>query len=884
MRPEHWLYTIPLRLRSLFRWAEADQELDDELRDHLERQTVEYVVRGATQEEAHRRARLDLGGIEQTKEKCRDARRINWIQDLIQDLHYGLRMLCKSPGFTAVAVLTLALGIGANTAIFSLINTVLLRPLPYKDADRLVTVWGYNRTRGFTTSLVSPLDFADWRSQNHVFEDMAASTDVTYTLTGAGKPTLIIAYSFSADYFHVLGVAPLLGRTFLPEEEQPGKGHVAVLSYSFWQNRFGRNPAIVGQNITLDGAPYTVVGVMPPGFKYPPRTELWTPLIPVLEAANNRDYRYVRVMARLKPGVTTQQAQTEMNAIASRLALQYPKTNKDEDATNLIGLRDLISGDIRPALLVLLCAVSFVLLIACANIANLLLSRAVGRQKEVAVRAALGAGRMRLVRQFLTESMLLGLIGGTLGLALASLCTRAMVTMFPPTIFNLNIPHIEQIPIDGWVLTFAVAVSLITGAGFGLVPALQAGESTNDSMKEAGRGQAGSARGSRFRNALVVAEIALSLILLTAAGLTLRSFAYLLRGDLGFNPDNVLTMRVLPPSSKYKSDAQQMAFSDSALRQIQSIPGVRAAGTVTFLPLSGWRGQRSVAQEGQAIPQSQRPIALWSSVTPDYFRAMGIPLLEGRFFGEQDNHDAPGVAIISKSLARQIASNGDLLGQRINVDGVKGPVEVVGIVGDVRHLGITSEMTSEIYLPFAQIPAPLICFTIRTAEDPNSVASAAQRAIWSIDKDQAVAFVMSMSDLASESLAPQRVMMLMLAAFGGMALLMAALGLYGVTANSVAQRTHEIGVRMSLGACPGDVLKLVLRQGLRFVTTGVYLGLSGAFALMRFISSLLYGIRPTDPATLTAAALLLAGVALAASYVPARRAMKVDPMVALRYE
>jgi len=884
MRPEHWLYTIPLRLRSLFRWMQADQELDDELRDHLERKTEEYVAQGMTQEEAHRRARLDLGGIEQTKEKCRDARRVNWIQDFVQDLQFGLRMLRKSPGFSAVAVLTLALGIGANTAIFSLINTVLLRPLPYKDADRLVTSWGYNRTRGFTTNLVSPLDFADWRSQNHVFEDMAASTDVTYTLTGAGEPALIIAYSFSADYFQVLGVPPLLGRTFLPEEEQPGKNQVAVLSYSFWQNRLGRNPAIVGQNITLDGAPYTVVGVMPPGFKYPPRTELWTPLTPVPEAANNRDYRYLRVMARLRPGVPMKQARTEMNAIAARLALAYPKTNKDEDATTLIGLREMISGDIRPALLVLLCAVSFVLLIACANVANLLLSRGAGRQKEVAVRTALGASRARLARQFLTESMLLGLIGGAVGVALASLCTRAMVAMFPPTIFNLNIPHVEQIPIDGWVLGFAATVSLVTGAVFGLVPALQAGKNTSDSMKEAGRGQAGSARGSRFRNALVVAELALSLILLTAAGLTLRSFVYLLRGDLGFNPEHVLTMRVLPPSSKYKTDEQGIAFSDRALEQIQSIPGVKAAGTVTFLPLSGWEGRRSVALEGQAMPQSQRPMARWSSVTPDYFRAMGIPLLKGRFFGERDNHGAPGVAIISKSLARQIAPNAELLGKQINVDGVKGAVEIVGVVGDVHQFGITSEMTSGIYLPFAQLPAPIICLAVRTAEDPYSVAKAAQRAIWSVDKDQAVAFVMSMSDLASESLAPQRVMMLMLAAFGGMALLMAAVGLYGVIANSVAQRTHEIGVRMSLGARPGDVLKLVLRQGLGFVTIGVCLGLGGAFALMRLISSLLYGIRPTDPATLAGAALLLAGVALMASYVPARRAMKVDPMVALRHE
>jgi len=871
-------------LRAVTQRSRMEGEMDAELRFHIETFAEDLVRSGVPREEALRRARIEFGGIERAKEECRETRGVNHLEALAQDVRYGLRMLRKNPGFTAIAVFTLALGIGANTAIFSLINTVLLRPLSYKNADQLVTVWGYNRTRGFTTNLVSPLDFADWRSQNHVFEGMGASTDVTYTLTGTGEPALLIAYSFSSEYFHVLGVAPLLGRTFLPEEEEPGKNHVVVLSYSFWQNRFGRNPGIVGQGITLDGAPYTVVGVMPAGFKYPPRTELWTPLTAIPEAANHRDYRYLRVMARLKPGVTLQQAQTEMNTIAARLALAYPKTNKDEDLTNLIGLREIISGDIRPALLVLLSAVSFVLLIACANVANLLLSRAAGRRREVAVRAALGASRARLVRQFLTESMLLGLLGGAFGVSLASLCTRAMVTMFPPTIFNLNIPHVEQIPIDGWVLGFAAAVSLITGAVFGLVPALQAGANTNGSMKETSRGQAGGARGSRFRSALVVAELALSLILLTAAGLTLRSFVYLLRGNLGFNPEHVLTMRVLPPSSKYKTGAQLIEFSNRAVEQIQSIPGVKAAGTVTFLPLSGWQGSRSVALEGQAIPQNQRPMALWSSVTPDYFRAMGIPLLEGRFFGERDNQDAPGVAIISKSLARKIAPNADLLGKRTNVDGVKGAVEIVGVVGDVHHLGITLEMTSEIYLPFAQAPPPILCFAIRTEEDPYGVAKAAERAIWNVDKNQAIAFVMSMSQLAAESLAPQRVMMLMLGAFGGMALLMAAIGLYGVIANSVAQRTHEIGVRMSLGARPGDVLKLVLGQGLGLVLIGVGIGLGGAFVLMRFVSSLLYGIRPTDPVTMGGAALVLAAVALLASYVPARRAMRVDPMVALRYE
>ncbi len=804
---------------------------------------------------------------------------------LLQDLRYGLRMLAKNPGFTAVAVVTLALGIGANTAIFSVVNTVLLRPLPYRDADRLMMVWGYNRTRGFNTEQVSALDFADWHSQNHVFESMGASTDAAYTLTGAGDPVPVIAYQFSADYFHVLGVNPLVGRTFTPEEEQPGKNHVVVLSYNLWQSHFGGDRGLVGKAITLDGAPYTAIGVMPPGVEYPGNTDLWTPLTPLPEAANDRAYRYLRVIARLKPGGTIQQAQAEMDAIAGRLALEYPKTNKDEDETNVISLRQTITGDIRPALLVLLCAVGFVLLIACANVANLLLARAAGRQKEVAVRAALGASRPRLVRQFLTESVLLGIAGGALGLLLAFWFTGALVAMFPPTIANLSIPHVDKIPIDGWVLGFALAVSLVTGVVFGLVPALQAGGlNTNESLKESGRSLAGSAQGRRFRSALVVSEVALSLILLAAAGLTLRSFVHLLGDDLGLDPESVLTMRVLLSHYRYPTGSQQLAFSDQAIERLKSLPGVKSVGAVTFLPLSGWWGARDVSIMGRSTPQRQPLIAVWSSVTRDYFRALGIPFVKGRFFTDHDGQGSGSVAIISKSLARQLTPSEDPVGKRINVEGLKGLVEVVGVVGDVHQLGMTSDWTSEIYLPFSQVPAPIICFAIRTAGDPARLAKAAQREIWAVDKDQAVGYVMSMSQLASESLAPQRVVMLLLSAFAGIALILAAVGIYGVIAYSATQRTHEIGIRMALGARSADVLRLVVGQGLGLILAGVGIGLAGSFGLMRFVSSLLYGVRPSDPLTFMIVSVVLTGVGLLASYIPARRATRVDPMVALRCE
>ena len=859
--------------------------MDREMRFHLEAYADDLVRGGMRRAEALRRARLEFGGVEQAKEECRDTLGVSLVEGVMQDLRFGLRMLRKSPGFTITAVVTLALGIGANTAIFSVVNAVLLRSLPYQDANRLVTVWSYNRARGDDTDLVSPLDFADWRAQSSAFENLAASTDEQFTMTGAGQPVTVIAYAFSADYFRVLGVTPLAGRTFLKEEEQPGKNQVAVLSYGFWQRHFGGDREILNKTISLDGAAYTVVGIMPREFRYPSRTEMWTPLAPDPQAANDRAYRYLRVMGRLKPGATLEQARAEMNGIAARLAEEYPGTNKQNDAVNLMPLRQVISGDARPALLVLFCAVGLVLLIACANVANLLLARAVVRQKEVAVRGALGASRGRLVRQFLTESMLLGLMGGLLGIFLAAWSTKALVVMFSTQIFNLNMPYLEAVPLDGWVLGFAAAGSLLTGIVFGLFPAVQSSSHKNESLKEMGRGTTEGPRFGSFRNGLVVAELAMSIVLLTAAGLTLKSFAHLLGADLGFRADGVSTMRVLLPNARYGTPGKQIAFEKETLERIRALPGVQSAGVVTFLPLSGWYGLRTVSLARTGTLDEQRPKVVWSSVSPEYFQAMGIPLIEGRFFRDADRQDRAGVAMVSKSLARKLgASDGEVIGKQIEVEGVKDPVEVVGVVGDVRHLGVTAEMSAEVYLPFAQLPGPLLCFAIQTTGKDAGLSRAAQSAIWSVDKDEAVGFVMSLDDLVSDSLAPARVVTGVLGVFGGLALVMAAVGIYGVIANSAEQRIHEIGIRMALGARAGQILRAILAQGARLVLVGAAVGIVVAFGLMRFISSVLYGVRPADPGMFLAATVLLSAMAMMACWVPARRATRVEPMVALRYE
>ena len=880
-------------LSRIFRRKRLHSELNEEIQAHLREKIDELVRSGMEPGEAARIARLEFGNPGLIEEDSREIWHWPALESVFADLRYALRGMGKNPGFTLVVILTLALGIGANVAIFTVVNTVLLRPLPYKDADKLVTVWGMNKPLGYDLDLVSYPDYLDFKSQNRVFTRMGASTDEMYTLTGAGEPAALIAYEFSPDYFDVLGVTPLIGRTFAKDEDQPGKNHVAVLNYHLWTSRFGGDPAILGRTITLDGSAYTVIGVMPKSFAQPPDVQVWTPLTPDPQFANKRDDRWLRVMARLKSGVTIEQAHSEMQTIATRLSSQYPATNKDQQ-TRLISLREMTSGDVRPALIVLLCAVGFVLLIACANIANLMLSRAVARQREIAIRAALGATRRRMIRQFLTESITFSLVGGALGLLIAYWGANALVAMFPPTIENLSIPRIQNLPIDAWVIGFAILASLVTGVLFGLAPAIQAGRlRIGESLKEAGRNAAGgAAQGRRFRNALVVVEVALSLILLAAAGLMIQSFLRLVSSNPGFSTDHILTMRVLLPDQKYKTDAQNLAFGEAAVTRIRSLPGVQSAGTVTFLPLSGWWGTREVTIAGRPVdPAAKIPRPVWDAATPGYFAAMKIPLIEGRYFTEQDNSSNENVAILSASLARQLFPNDAPIGKLINIQGIVKPRRIVGVVGDVYQLGIgvhqtgmTEDVKMEVYMPFDQAPTHLLCFVIRTAGDPLTLAKAAQQAIWAVDDRQAISFVEPIAQLASETVALQRASMVLLAVFAGLAILLASIGIYGVISYSTSQRTNEIGIRIALGADFMHILRLVIGEGFLLIIGGLAIGFAGSLALTRFLSSLLYQVRPNDPITLLVVSVALFCVGIAACLIPARRAMCVDPMIALRYE
>jgi putative ABC transport system permease protein len=818
------------------------------------------------------------------------------METLFQDLRYAFRILLKRPGFTAVAVLALALGIGANSAIFSVVNGVVLRPLPYKDPDRLMMVWSrrplLQALAGSQEFPVSAADFTDWRDQNQVFEQIAAFHSQPFNITGAGEPEFLGGVRSSANLVSLLGVEAKLGRTFLAEEDQPGAGHVVIISHGLWERRFGSDPNIIGQKLTLNDEPYTVVGVMPRGFQFPRKGEmpagyqfprqadLYTPLAWTPNQISNRGRNFLAVIARLKPGVTIAQASADMDGIAERLKEQYPQFNRNKEVF-IVPLHQQVVGKVRTALLVLLGAVGFVLLIACANVANLLLARAASRQKEIAIRTALGASRSRVIRQLLTESVLLALTGGTLGLLLSMWGVDLLMAISPA-----NLPRVDTISVDVRVFAFTLAVSLLTGIIFGLVPAIQASKpDVNEALKEGGR--ASSVGHNRFRSVLVVSEVALSLVLLIGAGLMIRSFVHLLNSSPGLKPENVLTLDVGLPRTKY-TGPQQAAFFQQVIERLKSLPGVQSAGAVYPLPLSGAEEGMGFGIEGRA---ALAPGEVYNAgprwVSPDYFNVMGIPLLRGRELTERDGSDSPRVVVINEAMAARYFPDEEPIGKRVAFDQVNNAPnwrEIVGVVGDVKHSALDSDPKPEMYFPFTQFPSFFMTLVVRTSGDPLNLVAAARSEVLAVKNDQPISNVHTMEELLSNSVAQRRFNMLLLSIFAGVALLLAAVGIYGVMSYSVAQRTHELGVRMALGAQTSHVLALVVKQGMTLALAGVGIGLAAAFALTRILASLLYGVSATDPLTFSVIALMLASVALLACYLPARRATKVDPMVALRYE
>jgi putative ABC transport system permease protein len=816
-----------------------------------------------------------------------------WLQprrledEMFQDLRYGTRMLLKNPGFTLIAVLTLALGIGANTAIFSIVNTLLLRPLPYRDPQNLMSVWENNATRNQWQFPVSVPNFQDWRRENRVFADLAVFSDLDLHIALPEGTERIYAGEATANLLTVLGVQPALGRNFQADEEARGD-RVILLSHGLWQRMFGGDAEIVGKSITVNNQGYTVIGVLPPGFPLAYSTQVpqaWILLNPRGtingQLVHQRGNRLNRVVGRLRSGVTPARANEEMNALARRLGEQYPDTNSGYGVT-IIPFHEHLVGNVRSALLVLLGAVGFVLLVACVNIANLLLARATARRREIAIRAALGAGRGRVIRQLLTESVLLGLLGGAFGVLLGTWGTDLLISLAPP-----ETPRLAEVSPDGRVLGFTFLLSLATGVLFGLAPALQASKlDLNEALKEGARD--GGAR-NRMRNLLVVAEVALSLILLAGAGLLLRSFTGLTAVNPGFDPRNVLTQYVGLPEYRYAERAQQAAFYEQLLERVQQLPGVEAAGAIFPMVLTDRVSNRFTIEGRAPASPNERLNAYFRSVSSDYFRAMGIGLIEGRSFSRNDSAQSAPVVIINETMARRFWPNESPLGKRININvrfhsGQDVPREIIGVVADVRHAGLDLTAGPEMYTSHLQIPWPWMHLVLRTKVDPASVAPAVTAELRMLDKSVPAPIARTLEERLSDSLAARRFNLLLLGGFAALAVVLSGLGIYSVMAYAVTQRSREIGIRLALGARPLDVLKLVVGQGMALGLIGAGLGLAGAFALTRLMKTLLFGVTPTDLWTFVAAPVLLLSVTLLACYLPARRAVRIDPLLALRHE
>lgn len=879
-----WLRVLASRICGLLMSRRLDEDFQQEIESHLALLTEENLRQGLTPEDARRAARVSLGGVTQLRETHRKLRGLPWLETLAQDVRYGLRMLRKSPGFTFVAVLTLALGIGATTAIFSVVDAVLLHPAPYVKPAQLLEI--SERSPQGEKDSVSVGDFTDWEAQNQAFQGVAAYMPWEFhTLTGAGQPDEVWASPVSVNLFHLLGINAVLGRTFVANESQ-----AVALSHEYWRSHFSADPKIMGKTLTLDGKPHTVVGVAPADFEFPaPNTQMWIPLAFTAAQRNDHKDRSLSVIARLKAGVTLKQAQAEMDTIARRLAMQYPKTDAGWSAPLEAFKGPQISGALRTAVLALIGAVVFVLMIVCANVASMLLARGAARQGEMAVRAALGAGRSRLIRQLVVESMVLAGMASVAGLVLASGGLEMIVSLMPKYSL-IETQGVHRIAINLPVLGFTVALSLVTGIVVGLLPALRVSSlNLSGALKEGGRTSGTSSRRSGLQRALVISEVALALVLLVGAGLMIQSFKRLEAAPTGFNPDHVLTVRVPLVNYKYSQGPQSAAFYRNVLERIQAIPGVKSAGMVNNLPFTGFHTTvdfpappNSPGGPGRIFYVATR------SVSPGYFQAMGIPLKEGRDFTQTDNQkDARCVRIVNEAMARRYWSGEDPVGRQVHGACRKdAPALIVGVVADSKQDSVNSQPEPEVYTPYGQLPFAsfLMTFVIRTASNPTEVAAAVRSAVWEIDHDQPVIQMRTMENVILESIWRQHFCASMLGVFAAIALVLSAVGIFGVLSYWVNQRTHEIGIRTALGGTRQDILRLVMGEGLFLTLIGVGIGIVAALGLTRLLAGLLYEVRPRDPLTFACLSLLLALVGLLAAYIPAYRAAKVDPMVALRYE
>jgi putative ABC transport system permease protein len=881
-----WLRIFIQRLRGVFFKRKLERDLEDEIRSHLEMQIEENVRRGMSPEEARHAARRKFGGVEQVKEAYRDGSGLPLVESTLQDLRYAVRTLAKNPGFSLIAIIILALGIGANTAIFSAVSAVLLRPLPYPEPDRLVMVWE-RHIKEDLRNVVSVADFCDWRERNRVFENIAAQIGITVDLTEGGEPERIGATGVSPSYFDVLGVKPMLGRSFLPEEELPGAANVAVINHTLWQRRFGADRSIIGRTISLSGESYEVIGVLPSSSRYGNEDlGLWVPLKILPQARQNRLRHSLRVVARIKSGITLQQARADMERVSAELMREYPAENTNHTAFVIPLHAELVSGegvDIRQPLLILFAAAGLVLAVACANVANLQLIRAAARRKEIAIRAALGARPRRIARQLLTESMLLAALGGAVGTLLAYWGIAAITALIPQRVLHLTGSPRLDLRILGFTLVISLGSGVLSGLG-----ALRRASRPNltDTLREGGGGSGVAT--NRARSMVVVAEIALAVVLLIGAGLMIRTLWNIQHVQLGFDPRDVVTAQIVLPSARYPQREEMTRFFQQLSERVRALPGVQAVGAISRLPLTGGYGSTSIAIEGRAeminlLPQA-RPRIYPRTVTPDYFQAMGIPLLKGRFMTAKDAGNAPLVVLINQTAATRYWPGGNPLGQRVQIGGGNPWKEVIGIVGDAKHRGgLDQDILPEVYFPWAQYTQSSGTMVVR-GTNVSSLAPAIRSKAQELDRLLPISNVRTLEEIVEGSIAAPRTNTLLLALFAGIALALAAVGIYGVMAYSVAQRAHEIGVRMALGAQSSDALKLVLKQGMILALVGALIGLIASWGLTRLMESLLFGVGTTDPLTFILIPLLLILVALLACWLPARRATKVDPLVVLRNE